>query len=104
MEISFRLELLLRLVAMQPGEEFTSFVTSQQSNERQYFPLIMYFLFFVNSCFWYCVFTSLGEFLFVEMPFPEQLYLLKAFWFALARRLKKKVSPISQAVGVEIRP
>lgn len=69
-------------VAMQPGEEFTSFVTSQQSKERQYFLSIMYFVYLfisVSSCFGDYVFTSFGEFLFVEMPFLGKLYLLKTF-------------------------
>lgn len=63
MEISYRLELLLRLVAMQPGE-FTSFVTNQQSNERQHFLLVMYFFFYCHLLFLVlCIYTLWGVFL-----------------------------------------
>lgn len=90
MEISYRLELLLKLVAMQPGEEFTSFVTNQQSNERDniFFGLCI----FKNQllCFVLCIYIIRGVFIYRNAFSRKTLLdLLKALPFDLARKLIK---------------
>lgn len=82
MEISYRLELLLRLVARQPGETFRS----QESWERRYFLLIIIVVVvWVHACFRCGAFPSFeGSFVlcFVAMPLLREF--VKGLWFDLA--------------------
>lgn len=95
MEISYRLERLLRPVARQQ-EEFTSFVTSQQSNERQYFLLIMFFFFGQLLFLVLCIYILWGVYIYRNAFYKGTLFvegiLGWSFWI--------KRWP----VGVEIRP
>lgn len=60
---------VLRLIARQPGEEFTSSARSQQSLPRQRFLLTMIFIviWLLSPSLWYCVFTAFEVSLFFNL-------------------------------------